>query len=352
MGVILIMESKRIKIGINGFGRIGSVVLRAILAEKYNVEVAAINTKGDLDMEAYAMQFKYDSVYGRVPYKVSFGEAKKADELGRLEVGETSIPFLGELDPTKIKWKEYGVEVVLECTGAFTDQKAMGHIKAGAKKVVISAPAKDPTIPVFIMGVNENRYQGEKLISNGSCTTNCVAPIVKLIDEQIGFQTGVLTTIHAYTTNQNVVDGAGKDARRARAAAINIVPTTTGAAEAVIAAYPEAKGRFGGNAIRVPVVCGSYSDLTFKMVRKTNVEEINAIFEEASVDPRLVGKMKVSYDPLVSSDVIGNNASCVIDSRMTKVLADDMVSIGAWYDNEYGYSCRLIEMGILVGGQK
>jgi len=199
------------------------------------------------------------------------------------------------------------------------------------------------------LGVNEEKYKGEELISNGSCTTNCVAPIVKLIDEKIGFQEGVLTTIHAYTTNQNIVDGAGKDPRRARAAAINIVPTSTGAAEAVIACYPEAKGRFAGTAIRVPVVCGSYSALTFKMVRKTNIEEVNAIFEEAAVSPKTVGKIKVSYEPLVSSDIIGSNASCLIDTRMTDVVSDDMISIGAWYDNEYGYSCRLIEMAMYIG---
>jgi glyceraldehyde-3-phosphate dehydrogenase type I len=199
------------------------------------------------------------------------------------------------------------------------------------------------------LGVNADKYNGEKLISNGSCTTNCVAPIVKLIDQKIGFQEGVLTTIHAYTTNQNIVDGNGKDPRRARAAAINIVPTSTGAAEAVIASYPEVKGRFAGTAIRVPVICGSYSDLTFKMVRKTTIEEINSIFEEASISPELVSKLKVSYEPLVSSDIIGNNASCIIDASMTKVVSDDMVSIGAWYDNEYGYSCRLIENAILIG---
>jgi len=186
-------------------------------------------------------------------------------------------------------------------------------------------------------------------VSNGSCTTNCVAGIVKLMDQKIGFQEGTLTTIHAYTANQNIVDGANKDARRARAAAINIVPTTTGAAESVVAVYPECKGRFGGTAIRVPVVCGSYSDLTFKLVRETSVEEVNSIFEEASVTKEMVGKLKVSYDPLVSSDIIGNNASCIIDSRMTKVISEDMVSIGAWYDNEYGYSCRLVEMGMFIG---
>ena len=341
-------ENKKLKIGINGFGRIGTVVLRAILLEKYDVEVVAINTKGDLDAGSYAMQFKYDSVYGRAPVTVSIAEPQKGGEIGRLVIGEQNIPILGEKDPSKIPWSNYGVEVVLECTGAFLDSKAEAHLKGGAKKVIISAPAKDPKIPVFILGVNEERYKGENLVSNGSCTTNCVTPIVRLIDEKIGFQEGVLTTIHAYTTNQNIVDGSGKDARRARAAAVNIVPTSTGAAEAVIAAYPEARGRFAGTAIRVPVICGSYSDLTFKLVRKTDVDEINSIFENASVEPSLVGKLKVSYDPLVSSDIIGNNASCVIDSRMTKVISDDMISIGAWYDNEYGYSCRLIELAIYI----
>lgn len=342
------MDNKKLRIGINGFGRIGSVVLRAILLEKYDVEIVAINTRGELRAEDYALQFKYDSVYGRAPVKVGFGEPKKGGEIGRLLVGEQEIPILGEADINRIPWKNYEVDVVLECTGAFTDSKALVHVKSGAKKVVISAPAKDSKIPVFILGVNEDRYKGEQLISNGSCTTNCVAPIVKLIDEKIGFQEGSLTTIHAYTTNQNIVDGGGRDARRARAAAVNIVPTATGAAEAVIAAYPECKGRFAGTAIRVPVVCGSYSDLTFKMVRKTTVEEVNSMFEEASVSLELVGKLKVSYDPLVSSDIVGNNASCVIDTRMTKVISDDMVSIGAWYDNEYGYSCRLIEMAMWI----
>lgn len=343
------MQNKKIKIGINGFGRIGSVVLRAILKEKYDVEVVAINTRGDLDMQAFLLQFKYDSVYGRVPYQVSFGDPQKSGEIGRLILGEhISIPFLGQPDPSKIRWSDYGAEVILECTGAFTGQNAALHLKGGASKVVISAPAKDKKIPTFVLGVNEDQYIDESVVSNGSCTTNCVAPIVKLIDEKIGFQEGVLTTIHAYTTNQNIVDGSGKDPRRARAAAINIVPTSTGAAEAVIACYPQAQGRFAGTAIRVPVICGSYSDLTFKLVRKTTVEEINSIFEESALLPHLVGKLKVSYEPLVSSDIIGNNGSCIIDTLMTKVVSDDMVSIGAWYDNEYGYSCRLIEMALHI----
>jgi len=341
-------KDKKIVVGVNGFGRIGSVVLRAILMEKYDVEVGAINTTGEFSIETLALQFKYDSVYGRFPAKIDFAEAEKAGEIGRLIIGSKTVPVLGEMDPSKIKWKNYGVDVVLECTGAFTDKKALNHTKGGAKKVVISAPAKDKSIPVYILGVNGDKYKGETLISNGSCTTNCVAPIVKIIDEKIGFQEGTLTTIHAYTTNQNIVDGNGKDPRRARAGAVNIVPTTTGAAEAVIAAYPEVKGRFGGTAIRVPVICGSYSDLTFKLVRKTTVEEVNSILEEASMTPELVSKLKVSYEPLVSSDILGNSASCVIDSLMTKVISDDMISIGAWYDNEYGYSCRLIENAIAI----
>lgn len=342
---------KRLRVGINGFGRIGSGALRAILLEKYDVEVVAINTSGSNSMENIAYGFKYDTVYGRAKMRIEVLDPKKGGELGRLGVGLSSIPILGERDVNRIPWGQYGVDVVLECTGAFTDKKAMGHLKSGPEKVIISAPTKDPTIPVFILGVNEERYEGQSLISNGSCTTNCTAPLVKVIDEKLGFEKGVLTTVHAYTTNQSLVDASMSDPRRGRAAAVNIVPTSTGAAEAVIAAYPEAKGRFGGVAIRVPVICGSYSDLTFKMIKKTTIDEINLVLEEAAVSPRLVGKLKISYDPLVSSDVIGNNASCLVDSRMTKVVDGDMVSIGAWYDNEYGYSCRLVEMAIFLGNK-
>ena len=340
--------NKKLRIGINGFGRIGTVVLRAIFKEKYDVDVVAINTRGTATAEQIALQFKYDSVYGRLPLHIGFSGPEKSAEIGKLEVGKITIPLLGIDDPASIPWGEYGVDIVLECTGKFTDGKSSGHTQGGAKKVIISAPCKDAHIPTYILGVNEEEYHGETLVSNGSCTTNCVAPIVKLIEESIGFQEGVLTTIHAYTTNQNMVDGTGKDPRRARAGAVNIVPTATGAAEAVIAAYPRVKGRFAGSAIRVPVICGSYSDLTFKMVRSTSIDEINSIIQEACVSEKLVGKMKISYDPLVSSDIIGDNASCIIDSRMTKVVSDDMISIGAWYDNEYGYSCRLVELALFM----
>ncbi len=340
---------KILRLGINGFGRIGSVVLRALLLEHYDIQIVAINTKGDLDIAAFANQFKYDSVYGRFPATVVGSEPQKSGEIGRLTIGDLTIPFLGEPDPAKIRWRDYGVDVVLECTGAFTDTRAADHLRGGAKKVIISAPAKDDHIPTYILGVNHHLYHNETLISNGSCTTNCVAPLVKFIDEKIGFEQGTLTTIHAYTTNQSLVDSSGKDPRRARAAAINIVPTTTGAAEAVIAAYPEAKGRFSGSAIRVPVVCGSYSALTFKTVRSTTISEVHSLLEDAAVSPELVGRLKISYEPLVSSDIIGNSASCIVDSGMTHVTADDMLSIGAWYDNEYGYSCRLLELAILIG---
>lgn len=336
------MEEKRIKIGINGLGRIGTVVLRAALKEKYPIDIVAINTKGDYDAETIAMRLTYDSVYGHFPEIITHTS-------NQLSYRSQTISLLTREDPLTIPWGIHGVDVVLECTGKFTDLKAQGHIQAGAKKVIISAPCKDSTIPIYILGVNEKKYHGEPVISNGSCTTNCVAPIVKLIDEQIGFQEGVLTTIHAYTTNQNIVDGTEKDPRRARAAAVNIVPTVTGAAEAVIAAYPKVKGRFSGTAIRVPVICGSYSDLTFKAIRNTTIEEINGIFEKASVHIDLKGKVAVSHDPLVSSDIIGNSASCVIDAQLTNVISDDMITIGAWYDNEYGYACRLIEMAMYVG---
>jgi len=342
------MKKKKLKIGINGFGRIGTTVVRAIYRENYDVEIVAINTSGSMDIESLAHLLKYDTVYGRMQTLVKFDDPQKGGEIGRIVVGEENIPILAERDPKKIAWKVYKPDVVLECTGVFEDMKAMGHVEAGAKKVVISAPVKDKQIPLLILGVNEGSYNGEKLISNGSCTTNCTAPIVKLLDEKIGFQEGTLTTIHAITSTQNIVDGSHKDLRRARAASSNIVPTTTGAAESIIRAYPEAEGRFSGTAIRVPVLCGSYSDMTFKMVRKVTAEEINQIFEEAAVSPNLVGKLKVSYEPLVSSDIIGNNASCVIDSRMTRVISDDMLSVGAWYDNEYGYSCRLIEMAMHI----
>lgn len=335
---------KKIPVAINGFGRIGRVAFRAWW-ESYQeeVEIVAINTSGSMSAEGWAHLLKYDSVFHRFPAQVAAGEPRFGKEIGRLIVGGKEFPLLGERDPKKIRWKDYQVEVVLECTGVFLDCSAEAHFKGGAKKVIISAPPKDSSIPVFLRGVNEERYQGESLISNGSCTTNCVAPLIKLIDQEFGFEECVMITIHGYTSSQNIVDGSHKDLRRARAGGINIVPTGTGAARAVEAAYPEVQGRFAATAVRVPVVCGSYAELVFKLKKKTTADEVNKVITEAAAG-KLAGIIKVSYEPLVSTDIIGNSASAVVDLPLTQVVSDDMVHLGAWYDNEYGYSCRLIEM--------
>lgn len=345
------VKMKKIRLGINGFGRIGRTVFQAYW-EKYRdeIEVAAINTSGSMPIEGWAHILKYDSVYGRFPAKVSVKEAEKGKEIGRFLVGGKETPVLAERDPKRIPWKNYKVDIVLECTGVFNDRSAENHFRSGVKKVIISAPPKDDSIPIFITGVNQNSYKGQNLVSNGSCTTNCVAPIVKLIDQTLGFEECFMTTIHAYTADQNIVDGSHRDLRRARAAAINIVPTGTGAAKAVEAAYPEVAGRFAASAVRVPVVCGSYADFIFKLKEKTTVDEVNKILMEAAAG-NLAGVVKVSYEPLVSSDIIGNSASAVVDTLLTEVVSDDMVKIVAWYDNEYGYSCRLLELAIFVFGK-
>jgi glyceraldehyde-3-phosphate dehydrogenase type I len=340
---------QKIRVAINGFGRIGRVTFR-VWWEQYRdqIEVVAINTSGSIDAAGWTHLLKYDSVYGRFPAKVAVAEAKLGEEIGRIIVADQEFPVLGQRDPGKIRWKKYNVDVVLECTGVFTDRSAEAHFKGGAGKVVISAPPKDRSIPVFLMGVNNNRYRGENLISNGSCTTNCVAPLVKAIDQEFGFEECVMTTIHSYTASQNLVDGSHRDLRRARAAAVNIVPTGTGAAKAVVAAYPEVKGRFAASAIRVPVICGSYAEMVFKLKKKTTIDEVNEFLTQLAAGD-LVGIVKVSYEPLVSTDIIGNSASAIVDLPLTQVVSDDMLHLGAWYDNEYGYSCRLLELAILVG---
>jgi len=340
--------SKKTRVAINGFGRIGRASFLAWW-QRYRdqAEIVAVNTSGSMDVAGWAHLLKYDSVYGRFPAKVEVKSPQKGDEIGRIEVGGYSLPVLAQKDPRRLRWKDYKVEVVLECTGVFTDRSAEAHLKSGAQKVVLSAPPKDPSIPVFILGVNEKRYRQENLISNGSCTTNCVAPIVKVIDQELGFEECVMITIHGYTANQNIVDGSHKDLRRARAAAVNIVPTGTGAAKAVVAAYPEAKGRFAAAAVRVPVICGSYAEFVFKLKRKTTKDEVNSLLARRAAED-LVGILKVAYEPLVSSDILGNSASAIVDLPLTQIVSEDMLHLGAWYDNEYGYSCRLLEMAILV----
>jgi len=340
---------KKLKVAINGFGRIGRVAFRAWW-ERYQdrIDLAAVNTSGSMKVEGWTHLLKYDSVYGRFPGRIEVIEPKLGEEIGRLVVDGREIPVLAQRDPRKIKWKNYQVEVVLECTGVFRDKKAEGHFKGGAKKVILSSPPKDESIPIFLTGVNEKKYKGESIVSNGSCTTNCVAPLVKLLDQEVGFEECVMITIHGYTAGQNLVDGSHQDLRRARAAAQNIVPTGTGAARAVVAAYPEVAGRFAASAVRVPVVCGSYSELVFKLKKKTTINGVNQLMIEAAAG-KLAGIVKVSYEPLVSSDILGNSASAIVDLPLTQLVSDDMLHLGAWYDNEYGYSCRLLELAAHIG---
>lgn len=339
-----------IKLAINGFGRIGRMAFRvAVLNYPREVEIVAINTSGSLDAAGWAHLLKYDTIYGRFPKEIKVVEPRGAKEIGGLEIEGKYYPILGEKEILKIPWYSYQPQVVIESTGVFrTKQEAEKHLLVGGEKVIISAPPKGEGIPIYLMGINEDKYKGEKLISNGSCTTNCVAPIVKVILGEFGISQAVLTTIHAYTADQELVDGSHKDLRRGRAAALNIIPTETGAAESVIAVFPDLKGKFAGTAIRVPIGCGSYSDLTFKLERKVTIDDVNKAFQKAA-EEKLKGILDLSYDPIVSSDIIGNPASAIVDMVMTTVVADDLIQVGVWYDNEMGYAHRLIEEAIFIG---
>jgi len=339
-----------LNVAINGFGRIGRIALRAILT-RYLTEVkpVAINTSGSMDVDGWAHLFEYDSVYGRFKGKVKSKKEriKNEKEIGVLEINNQVIPVLAEREPAKIPWRDYDVDVVVESTGVFRDKKsASAHLEGGAKKVVISAPAKETK--TFVIGVNEENYRGELVINNASCTTNCIAPITKIMLENFGIQKGLMTTVHAYTSDQELVDGSHKDLRRARAAAINIVPTTTGAAVATTEVLPSLKGLFDGLAIRVPVVCGSLADFTFVTSKRTSVGEVNQVIKKAA-EGKYKGIVEVSEKPLVSSDIIGNSASAIVDLPLTQVIDGDLVKIVAWYDNEWGYTCRLIELVIKIG---
>ena len=256
---------------------------------------------------------------------------------------------MAEKDLLKIPWYTYQPQVVLEATGVFRSwPEAEKHLLVGAEKVIISAPPKSKEIPIYLVGVNLHRYRGEKIISNGSCTTNCVAPVVKVIKDEFGIGQAVLTTIHAYTADQELVDGSHKDLRRGRSAALNIIPTETGAAESVVAIFPDLKGKFAGTAIRVPVGCGSFSDLTFKLEKKVTVDAVNRAFQKAA-EEKLKEILSLAYDPIVSSDIVGNSASAIVDMAMTNVVEEDFIQIGVWYDNEMAYAHRLVEEAIVIG---
>ncbi len=324
------------KIAINGFGRIGRAVFK-ILLEKYpSFKVVAVN---DLtDNKTLEHLLKYDTVYGTFPYSVKSGK-------NYLTVKGKKILSLTEKDPENLPWKKLGVDVVLECTGIFrTKELAQKHLKAGAKKVIISAPAKDKKIPTYVIGVNHKKIKKkEKIISNASCTTNCIAPITKIINEKLGIKKVMMSTIHAYTAGQNLVDGPKKDLRRARAAAENIVPTTTGAALATTLTVPGLQGKFDGISIRVPVPVVSLADFVFLLKKKTTLEKVNRIFIQAE-KTSLKGIIKTTKDPLVSSDFIGSAYSAIIDLPFTKIVDGNFLKIVAWYDNEWGYSNRLADL--------
>lgn len=331
------------RIGINGFGRIGRNYFRAALAQGADLEIVAVN---DLTSpEALAHLLKYDSVGGRLQETIEVKD-------GNIVVDGNIIKVLAERDPAKLPWGELGVDVVIESTGFFTKASdAQKHIDAGAKKVLISAPASDEDITI-VMGVNDGLYDpaAHHIISNASCTTNCLGPLAKVINDSFGIERGLMTTIHAYTADQNLQDGPHKDLRRARAAAVNMVPTSTGAAKAIGLVLPELKGKLDGYAIRVPVPTGSATDLTVTVSRETTVQEVNAALKAAAETDELRGLLTYTDEPIVSSDIVGDPASSIFDSGLTKVIGNQ-VKVVAWYDNEWGYSNRLVDLTELVAAK-
>ncbi|GAC1396657.1 MAG: type I glyceraldehyde-3-phosphate dehydrogenase [Mycobacterium sp.] len=329
-----------VRIGINGFGRIGRNFFRAVRASGADIEIVAVNDLTDNSRLAHLL--KYDSILGRLDADVTAtGDT--------IDIGSASIIVLAERDPTDLLWKDLGVEIVVESTGFFTDaEKARAHVDfGGAKKVIISAPATHEDVTV-VMGVNHGEYDPKKhaVISNASCTTNCLAPMAKALNDGLGIAKGLMTTIHAYTADQNLQDNLHKDLRRARAAALNVVPTSTGAAKAIGRVLPELKGRLDGYAIRVPVPTGSATDLTFEALRETSVEEVNSIMQDAAQGD-LKGYLRYSTDPIVSSDIVSDPASCIFDAPLTKVIGN-LVKVVGWYDNEWGYSSRLADLVVHV----
>ena len=329
-----------IKVGINGFGRIGRNFYRAIIASGADIEIVGVN---DLtDNKTLAHLLKYDTVLGRFPLSVDFDD-------DNIIVDGKKIRALAERNPADLPWAELGADIVIESTGFFTDAtKAKAHIDAGAKKVIISAPAKNED-GTFVVGVNHEQYDAatQHIISNASCTTNCLAPLAKALNDSIGIERGLMTTIHAYTGDQNLQDGPHRDLRRARAAAQNIVPTSTGAAKAVALVLPELKGKLDGYALRVPTITGSATDLTFTASREVTVEEVNAAVKAAAEGP-LKGTLEYTEDEIVSSDIVTNPHQSIFDSKLTKVIGDQ-VKVVSWYDNEWGYSNSLVALTALVG---
>ncbi|MGZ4383417.1 MAG: type I glyceraldehyde-3-phosphate dehydrogenase [Gaiellaceae bacterium] len=325
-----------VRVGINGFGRIGRSFFRAQIEMGADIEVVAVNDLGDIKTMAHLL--KYDSVQGRFP-----GDVRVDGD--RILAGDESFPVLAEKDPASLPWKDLGCDVVLESTGVFRKrEQVQAHLDAGAKKVVISAPATDPDITI-VLGVNDELYDREKhnIISNASCTTNCVAPMAKVLHENFGIEQGFMTTIHAYTNDQRILDFPHKDLRRARSAAINQIPTSTGAARAIGLVLPDLKGKIDGLSMRVPVPTGSITDLVVRLSKEATAEQVNAAFKKAAGEGSLKGYLEYTEDPIVSTDIVNSRYSCIFDSGLT-MASGTMAKVFGWYDNEWGYSCRLVDL--------
>ena len=332
-----------LKVAINGFGRIGRNFVRAALAQGADIDLVAVNDLTDNATLAHLL--KYDSVAGPI-------DAPVRSDAEHISVGDDTFLALSERDPSKLPWGQHDVDVVIESTGRFTKvEDASAHIAAGAKKVILSAPAKGPA-PTFVMGINHEDYNPETdhVISNASCTTNCLAPLAKVFHDNFGIERGLMTTVHAYTADQNLQDGPHNDLRRARAAALSIIPTSTGAAKAIGLVIPELKGILDGYALRVPTPTGSITDLTVTTRDGLTLDEINAAYRAAAESGPLQGYLQYTEDPIVSADIIGNPHSSIFDSGLTRVIGDQ-VKISAWYDNEWGYSARLVDLAEHVGSQ-
>ena len=328
------------KLAINGFGRIGRTSTRIIFDKHPDIELVAVN---DLtDTKTLAALLKHDSMYRAFDKSVSF-------DAENIIIDGKKIRTYAEKDPTKLPWGDLGVDVVLECTGRFTDPEGAGqHIKAGARRVIISAPPKGD-VDTYVIGVNDDKLGQAEVISNASCTTNCVAPVAAILNESFGIEKAMMTTIHSYTGDQNLQDGPHKDLRRARAAALNIVPTTTGAAISAAEVIPDLKNKFDGLSVRVPTPVVSLTDFTMLLKRKVTEEDVNNAFKDAAATQRFKGILEVTEEELVSSDFIGNPASAIVDLKLTQVVDGDLVKVIAWYDNEFGYSNRLVEIAIKSG---
>ena len=326
------------KIAINGFGRIGRATLKIILEKHKNFQVVGINDLGDLNNLAYLLRF--DTAQGRYDKKVSVSGSN-------LVVGSKKIPFFSEKEPEKLPWKKLKVDVVLECTGVFTKKEdASRHLKAGAKQVIISAPSKSEGVVTVVRGVNEKQAKGQKVVANASCTTNCTAPVMSVLDQVFGVEKALLTTVHAVTASQRTVDlSVAKDWREGRSVIGNIIPTSTGAAKATALTLPQLTGKFDGVSVRVPVVCGSLIDVVVLLKKNVTVEQVNNTFKKFAKLPQFKGILEVSeHDELVSSDIVNTTASAIVDLAFTRVVDGNLIKVMAWYDNEWGYANRLVEM--------